>query len=54
MTMQAIVIIIIKKEAKLPSKYELFKIIFKLDNSLLKHRKHDYVIPLEKGKLPQV
>ena len=46
--------IVIKKEAKLPSKYELFKIVFKPDNSLLKHRKHDYVIPLKEGKSPWV
>ena len=39
-----------KKEAKLPSKYKLFKVIFKPDDSLPKHGKHDHVIPLEEGK----
>jgi hypothetical protein len=35
-------------------KYEQFKIIFELDNSLLRHGKHNHVIPLIKGKEPQV
>jgi hypothetical protein len=28
--------------------------VFKLDNLLLRHRKHDHIIPLIKGKEPQV
>jgi hypothetical protein len=34
--------------------YEQFKIVFEPDNSLPRHGKHDYVIPLIKGKEPQV
>ena len=54
MAIQAIVTIVIKKEVKLPSKYKLFKIVFKPDNLLLKHKKYNYVIPLKKGKSSQV
>ena len=52
MAIQVIIIIIIKKEAKLPNKYKLFKIIFELDNLLPKYRKYDHnIIPLKEGKL---
>ena len=34
--------------------YEQFKEVFELDNSLPKHGKHNYVIPLIKGKEPRV
>jgi hypothetical protein len=34
--------------------YEQFKIMFELDDSLPRHGKHDHVIPLIKGKEPQV
>ena len=46
--------IVIKKEAKLPSKYKLFKIMFEPNNSLPKYKRHNHVILLKKGKLPQV
>ena len=54
MAMQIIMTIIIKKKAKLPSKYKLFKIVFKLNNLLSKYRKHDHIIPLKEGKLLQI
>jgi hypothetical protein len=34
--------------------YKQFKIMFELDNLLLRHKKHNHVIPLIKGKEPQV
>ena len=52
MSMQAIVTTVTKKEAKLPSEYESFKVVFEPDDSLPKHGKHDHVIPLEEGKSP--
>jgi hypothetical protein len=36
----------------LPKEYEQFKIIFELDNLLPRHKKHNHVIPLIKGKEP--
>jgi hypothetical protein len=38
----------------LPKEYKQFKIIFEPDNLLLRHGKHDHIIPLIKGKEPQV
>jgi hypothetical protein len=46
------VAIVQQTETILPKEYEQFKIIFEPDDSLPKHGKHDYVIPLIIGKEP--
>ena len=38
----------------LPKEYKQFKEVFKSDDLLLKHGKHNYVIPLVKGKEPRI
>ena len=38
----------------LPKEYKQFKEVFELNNLLLKHGKHNHVIPLVEGKEPRV
>jgi hypothetical protein len=52
MVTQVIVAIVQQTRTILPKEYEQFKIVFELDNSLLRHGKHNHVIPLIKGKEP--
>jgi hypothetical protein len=52
MVTQVIVAIVQQTETILPKEYKQFKIMFKLDDLLLRHRKHNHIIPLIKGKEP--
>jgi hypothetical protein len=50
--MQVIGKIVQQQGTILPKEYESFKIVFEPNDLLLKHRKHNHVIPLIKGKEP--
>jgi hypothetical protein len=48
------VVIVQQTGTILLKEYEQFKIMFEPNNSLPRHGKHDHIIPLIKGKEPQV
>jgi hypothetical protein len=52
MATQVIMAIVQQTRTILLKEYKQFKIMFKPDNLLPKHRKHNHVIPLIKGKEP--
>jgi hypothetical protein len=52
MVTQVIVAIVQQTRTILLKEYKQFKIVFELDDSLPRHRKHNHVIPLIKGKEP--
>jgi hypothetical protein len=52
MVIQVIMAIVQQTGTILLKEYKQFKIVFELDDLLLRHRKHNHVIPLIEGKEP--